>query len=67
MRAPAAIVVLLSAAGTADAQSPLAAEVRALADRYHENPAPIAAPSNADWSLKGSREARRLAALPGRS
>jgi tetratricopeptide (TPR) repeat protein len=41
MRAAAAIVMLLSAAGAASAQSPLAAEVRALADRYHERPARI--------------------------
>jgi tetratricopeptide (TPR) repeat protein len=41
MRAAAAILVLLSAAGPACAQSPLAAEVRALADRYHERPARI--------------------------
>lgn len=41
MRAAAAIVMLLSAAGAAAAQSPLAAEVRALADRYHERPARI--------------------------
>lgn len=41
MRAAAAIVMLLSAAGTAGAQSPLAAEIRALADRYHERPARI--------------------------
>lgn len=41
MRAAAAIVMLLSAAGAAGAQSPLAAEVRALADRYHERPARI--------------------------
>lgn len=41
MRAAAAILVLLSAAGPAYAQSPLAAEVRALADRYHERPARI--------------------------
>ncbi len=41
MRAAAAILVLLSAAGPAGAQSPLAAEVRALADRYHERPARI--------------------------
>src|SRR5882672_7944248 len=41
MRAAAAIVMLLSAAGTAGAQSPLAAEVRSLADRYHENPTRI--------------------------
>lgn len=39
MRAAAAIVMLLGAAGAAAAQSPLAAEVRALADRYHERPA----------------------------
>jgi tetratricopeptide (TPR) repeat protein len=41
MRAAAAIVMLLSAAGTASAQSPLAVEVRNLADRYHENPTRI--------------------------
>ena len=41
MRAAAAILVLLSASGPACAQSPLAAEVRALADRYHERPARI--------------------------
>jgi hypothetical protein len=41
MRAAAAIVMLLSAAEAAGAQSPLAAEVRALADRYHERPARI--------------------------
>ena len=41
MRAAAAIVMLLGAAGAAGAQSPLAAEVRALADRYHERPARI--------------------------
>jgi tetratricopeptide (TPR) repeat protein len=41
MRAAAAIAMLLSAAGAASAQSPLAAEVRALADRYHESPARI--------------------------
>lgn len=41
MRAAAAIVMLLCAAGAACAQSPLAAEVRALAARYHENPAHI--------------------------
>lgn len=41
MRAAAAIVMLLGAAGAAAAQSPLAAEVRALADRYHERPARI--------------------------
>jgi tetratricopeptide (TPR) repeat protein len=41
MRAAAAIVMLLSAAGAASAQSPLAAEVRSLADRYHESPARI--------------------------
>ena len=41
MRAAAAIVMLLGAAGAASAQSPLAAEVRALADRYHERPARI--------------------------
>jgi len=41
MRAAAAIVMLLSAAGAAGAQSPLAAEIRALADRYHERPARI--------------------------
>jgi tetratricopeptide (TPR) repeat protein len=39
MRAAAAILILLSAAGAASAQSPLAAEVRALAARYHESPA----------------------------
>jgi len=38
MRAAAAIVMLLSAAGAAGAQSPLAAEVRGLTGRYHENP-----------------------------
>jgi len=41
MRTAAAIVMLLSAAGAASAQSPLAAEVRALAGRYHENPGRI--------------------------
>jgi tetratricopeptide (TPR) repeat protein len=41
MRAAAAIVMLLGAAEAAGAQSPLAAEVRALADRYHERPARI--------------------------
>ena len=41
MRAAAAIVMLLSAAGAASAQSPLAAEVRSLAARYHESPARI--------------------------
>jgi tetratricopeptide (TPR) repeat protein len=41
MRAAAAIVMLLSAAGSACAQSPLAAEVRAVSDRYHERPARI--------------------------
>ena len=41
MRAAAAIVMLLSAAEAAGAQSPLAAEVLALADRYHEHPARI--------------------------
>jgi len=41
MRTAAAIVMLLSAAGAASAQSPLAAEVRGLADRYHENPGRI--------------------------
>lgn len=41
MRAAAAIVMLLSAAGAASAQSPLGAEVRALADLYHERPARI--------------------------
>jgi tetratricopeptide (TPR) repeat protein len=41
MRAAAAIVMLLSAAEAAGAQSPLAAEVRALADRYHERSARI--------------------------
>ncbi len=41
MRAAAAIMMLLGAAGPAGAQSPLAAEVRALADRYHENPSRI--------------------------
>ncbi|HJR05517.1 MAG TPA: tetratricopeptide repeat protein, partial [Methylomirabilota bacterium] len=41
MRAAAAIVMLLSAAGAAGAQSPLAAEVRGLTARYHENPARI--------------------------
>jgi tetratricopeptide (TPR) repeat protein len=41
MRATAAIVVLLGTAGVASAQSPLAAEVRALAARYHEEPARI--------------------------
>ncbi len=41
MRAAAAIVLLLGAAEAAGAQSPLAAEVRALADRYHERPARI--------------------------
>ena len=41
MRAAAAIVMLLGAAGAASAQSPLAAAVRALADRYHERPARI--------------------------
>ena len=38
MRAAAAIVMLLSAAGAAGAQSPLVAEVRGLTGRYHENP-----------------------------
>jgi tetratricopeptide (TPR) repeat protein len=38
MRAAAAIVMLLSAAGAASAQSPLVAEVRGLTGRYHENP-----------------------------
>jgi tetratricopeptide (TPR) repeat protein len=38
---PAAIVMLLWAAGAACAQSSLAAEVRALAARYHESPARI--------------------------
>ena len=38
MRAAAVIVMLLSAAGAAGAQSPLAAEVRGLTGRYHENP-----------------------------
>ena len=41
MRAAAAIVVLLTTAGAAGAQSPLAAEVRALAGRYHEAPTRI--------------------------
>lgn len=41
MRAAAAIVMLLGAAGAAGAQSPLAAEVRGLADRYHESPSRI--------------------------
>jgi tetratricopeptide (TPR) repeat protein len=41
MRAAAAIVMVLSAAGAAGAQSPLAAEVHALADRYHESPTRI--------------------------
>lgn len=41
MRAAAAIVMVLCAAGAACAQSSLAAEVRALADRYHESPARI--------------------------
>lgn len=41
MRAAAAIVMLLGAAEAAGAQSPLAAEVRALANRYHERPARI--------------------------
>lgn len=41
MRTAAAIVMLLSAAGAVAAQSPLAAEVRGLADRYHENPGRI--------------------------
>ncbi|MGH7384359.1 MAG: tetratricopeptide repeat protein [Candidatus Rokuibacteriota bacterium] len=41
MRAAAAIVMLLCAAGAAYAQSPLAAEVRALAARYHEAPSRI--------------------------
>lgn len=41
MRTAAAIVLLLTAAGAAAAQSPLAAEVRGLADRYHENPGRI--------------------------
>ena len=41
MRTASAIVMLLSAAGAASAQSPLAAEVRGLADRYHENPGRI--------------------------
>jgi tetratricopeptide (TPR) repeat protein len=41
MRAVAAIVMLLCAAGAACAQASLAAEVRALADRYHESPARI--------------------------
>jgi tetratricopeptide (TPR) repeat protein len=41
MRAASAIVMLLSAAGAASAQSPLAAEVRSLAARYHESPARI--------------------------
>jgi tetratricopeptide (TPR) repeat protein len=41
MRAATAIVILLSAAEAAGAQSPLATEVRALADRYHERPARI--------------------------
>jgi len=41
MRVAAAIVMLLSAAEAAGAQSPLAAEVRALANRYHERPARI--------------------------
>jgi tetratricopeptide (TPR) repeat protein len=41
MRAAAAIVMLLSAAGAAGAQSPLAAAVRGLTARYHENPARI--------------------------
>jgi tetratricopeptide (TPR) repeat protein len=41
MRAAAAIVMLLCAAGAACAQASLAAEVRALADHYHESPARI--------------------------
>ena len=41
MRAAAAIVIFLSAAEAASAQSPLATEIRALADRYHERPARI--------------------------
>ncbi|MEX2222567.1 MAG: tetratricopeptide repeat protein [Candidatus Rokuibacteriota bacterium] len=41
MRAAAAIVMLFCTAGAAGAQSPLAAEVRALADRYHETTARI--------------------------
>ena len=41
MRAAAAIGMLLCAAGAACAQSSLGAEVRALADRYHEAPARI--------------------------
>jgi cytochrome c-type biogenesis protein CcmH/NrfG len=38
MRAVAALVLALTAAVPASAQSPLAAEIRALADRYHEKP-----------------------------
>ncbi|MGH7369133.1 MAG: hypothetical protein ACREKQ_04575 [Candidatus Rokuibacteriota bacterium] len=41
MRAAAAIVMLLCTAGAAGAQSPLAAEVHALAARYHEAPVRI--------------------------
>lgn len=41
MRLPAAIVLVLCTAGAGWAQSPLAAEVRALASRYHEDPARI--------------------------
>ncbi|MGH7316079.1 MAG: TRAP transporter TatT component family protein [Candidatus Rokuibacteriota bacterium] len=41
MRAAAAIVMVLCTAGAACAQSPLAGEVRALADRYHEAPSRI--------------------------
>jgi hypothetical protein len=38
MRLPAAIVLVLCTAVAAGAQSPLAAEVRALASRGHEDP-----------------------------
>ena len=41
MRLPAAIVLNLCTAVAAGAQSPLAAEVRALASRYHEDPGRI--------------------------
>ncbi len=41
MRLPAVMVLILCTAGAAWAQSPLAGEIRALASRYHEDPARI--------------------------
>lgn len=41
MRLSAAIVLILCTAVVAGARSPLAAEVRALASRYHEDPGRI--------------------------